>query len=295
MDKVLLITGIFCLAMALRARGIVNDRHLDALVRFVITIALPCLTLTVIGSLRLEPDHFTIAGIALLIMATGAGIALTVGKLARFEPATLRSFVLVATFPNTAFLGYPISYALFGSAGLSYAVIYDQLGMFPLFLTLGFFIAGGRNSMGHGLKFPPFIALLAALTGNLLGFAFAEPVASLVGWVGWTTLPLTIFLIGARIRLGSLGNRKAIAWCLAIKMLIMPGLLYAVLQGLRLDSLPYQVSLLETAMPPALITSIIARRFHLDEDLAITCISAGTLVGMVLFTGATLLSHLLQG
>lgn len=295
MDKVLLITGTFCLAMALRARGIITDRHLDALVRFVITIALPCLTLTVIGSLRLEPGHFTIAGIAWLIMAIGAGISLAIGKLARFESATLRSFVLVATFPNTAFLGYPISYALFGSAGLSYAVIYDQLGMFPLFLTLGFFIAGGRKSMGQGLKFPPLMALLAALAGNLMGITFTDPLASLIGGIGWTTLPLTIFLIGARIRLGSLGNRKAIVWCLAIKMLIMPGLLYAVLQGLHLDSLPYQVSLLETAMPPALITSIIARQFHLDEDLAVNCISVGTLAGMVLFTGATLLSHVFQG
>jgi malate permease and related proteins len=295
MDKILLITGTFCLAMALRAAGLIRDKHLDALVRFVITIALPCLTLTVIGSLSVQNAHFDIAVIAWLIMTAGAALAFAVGKLARFESKKLRAFVLAAAFPNTAFLGYPISYALFGSTGLSYAVIYDQLGMFPLFLSLGFFIAGGRESLLQGLKFPPFIALLAALALNLLGFSLITPVGTVLSWVGWTTLPLTIFLIGARIRLRALRDCKTVSWCLLIKMIIMPGLLFAALQALGYSGLPYQVTLLETAMPPALITSIIARQFQLDEDLTIACISVGTVLGMVVFTGSTLLSFFLKG
>lgn len=284
MDKVLLITGIFSLAIALRRVGVVREKHLTFLVRYVINLSLPCLTLMTIGALDLGKAHFDIAVIAWLVMFAGAAISWQVGKLLRLEGSRLRVFILVSTFPNTALLGYPLSYALFGEIGLSYAVIYDQMGMFPVFLTLGFFVAGGTESLLHCLKFPPFLALLAALALNVSGVRFSGTLASLVDGIGWTTLPLTIFLIGARVRLTSLRDVKPLAACLALRMFLVPLLLFAVFRVLGMSGLPYRVTLLETAMPPALITSIIALQFRLGEEFAIACISAGSLLCVFLFT-----------
>ncbi|MGA7828738.1 MAG: AEC family transporter [Geobacteraceae bacterium] len=284
MDKVLLITGIFCLALILRRVGVVREKHLTHLVRYVISFSLPCLTLATISSLDLRKAHFDIAVIAWLVMFTGAALAYGIGKLIKLEGARLRVFMLVSTFPNTALLGYPLSYALFGATGLSYAVIYDQMGMFPVFLTLGFFIAGGKESIFHCLKFPPFLALLAALVLNGAGIRFPGSVATVLGWFGWTTLPLTIFLIGARVQLHSLRESKPVAVCLAVRMFLMPLLLLLAFHFLGKHGLPYRVTLLETAMPPALTTSIIALQFQLDEEFAIACISAGSLLCILLFT-----------
>lgn len=289
MDKILLITGIFCLALILRRSGVVREKHLTHLVRYVISFSLPCMTLVTIGGLDLRKAHFDIAVIAWLVMFAGAAISFAVGRLIRLEGAKLRVFILVSTFPNTALLGYPLSYALFGATGLSYAVIYDQMGMFPVFLTLGFFIAGGKESIFHCLKFPPFLALLAALTLNVAGISFAAPFDTVLGWFGWTTLPLTIFLIGARVRLNSLRESKPIAACLAVRMILVPLLLLAAFHFLGKDSLPYQVTLLETAMPPALTTSIIALQYRLDEEFAIACISAGSLLCILMFTVSSVL------
>lgn len=288
MDKILLITGIFCLALILRRTGVLREKHLTHLVRYVISFSLPCMTLVTIGGLDLRKAHFDIAVIAWLVMFTGAAISYAVGKLLRLEEARLRVFILVSTFPNTAFVGYPLSYALYGATGLSYAVIYDQMGMFPVFLTLGFFIAGGRESIFHCLKFPPFLALLAALALNFAGIRFSAPIDTMLGWFGWTTLPLTIFLIGARVRLTSLRDSKPLAACLAVRMVLVPLLLLMVFHFLGKDGLPYRVALLETAMPPALTTSIIALQYRLDEEFAIACISAGSLLCILLFTVGSL-------
>ncbi len=289
MDKILLITGIFCLALILRRTGMVREKHLTHLVHYVISFSLPCMTLVTIGGLDLRKAHFDIAVIAWLVMFAGAAISFAVGKLMRLESARLRVFMLVSTFPNTAFVGYPLSYALFGATGLSYAVIYDQMGMFPVFLTLGFFIAGGKESIFHCLKFPPFLALLAALTLNVAGIRFSAPFDTVLGWFGWTTLPLTIFLIGARVRLTSLRDSKPIAACLAVRMILIPLLLLMVFHFLGKNGLPYQVTLLETAMPPALTTSIIALKYRLDEEFAIACISAGSLLCILMFTVSSVL------
>lgn len=290
MDKVFLIVGIFTLAMILRRTGVVREKHVGLLVRYVVAISLPCLTLNVIGGLDLKNAHFDIAVIAWIVMLGGAALSWAVGKLAGIDGKRLRVFVLVTTFPNTGFLGYPLTYALFGEAGLSYAVLYDQMGMFPVFLSLGFFIAGGKESLLESLKFPPFLALVAALALNATGFHPSGTIAAVLGGIGWTTLPLTIFLIGAKIRFTALRDTKPLVLCLLLRMLVIPLIVIAALHFMGKGGLPYHVTIMQSAMSPALTTSILALKYKLDEDLAVACISAGTLICLVMFSIAMLLN-----
>jgi len=289
MNKVALICGIFLLAVLLRRQGAVREKHLGLIVRYVLTVSLPCLTLMTIGGLDLRHAHFDIAVIGWCVMFAGAGVSWAIAKLAGYEGARLRVFMLVTTFPNTGFLGYPFAFALFGATGLSYAVIYDQMGMFPVFVSLGFFIAGGKESLHRALRFPPLIALLAALALNGAGYSISGPAARLLEAIGWTTLPLTIFIIGFRVRLTALRDYKPVVWCLAVRMLILPAILCVVLHLLGKSGIPYRVALMETAMPPALTTSILALQYRLDNDLAVACISTGTILSMILFATAVVL------
>jgi len=283
MDKVLLIAGVFTLAILLRKAGIVREKAIGWLVRYVMTISLPCLTLMTIGSLDLKHAHFDVAVIAWLVMAGGAICAFWAGRAAGLEEKRLRAFMLAATFPNTGFLGYPFAFALSGAAGLSYAVIYDQMGMFPVFITLGFFIAGGKTSLFNSLSFPPLIALIVALALNWAGAPPSGTVAAILGSIGWTTLPLTIFIIGLKVRLTSGRDIRPVLLCLFLRMAFIPLLLFLILHLSGKSGLPYRVALMESAMPPALTTGILALQYGLDEDLAVSCISLGTVISMVLF------------
>lgn len=284
MEKLFLITGIFTLAIILRRAGVVRECHVAILTRYIMWLSLPCLTLTTIGSLNLKNSHFDIALIAWGVMLVGASLSYLAGRFLGLKAKSLRVFIMATAFPNTGFLGYPLAYALFGATGLSYAVIYDQMGMFPIFITLGFFIAGARGNLLRSPLFLPFLALLAALSLNWAGVHLTGPLSLILGVLGWTTLPLTIFIIGLRIRPVSMRDSKPIVACLVMKMCVFPLLLFLLLHVTGKEGLPYQVSLMETAMPPALTTGILAIQYRLDEELAFACISAGTLICMLLFS-----------
>jgi malate permease and related proteins len=284
LDKLFLITGIFTLAIILRRAGVVREGHVAILTRYIMWLSLPCLTLTTIGSLDLKNSHFDIALIAWGVMLGGASLSFLAGRVLGLEGKSLRVFILATTFPNTGFLGYPLAYALFGATGLSYAVIYDQMGMFPIFITLGFFIAGARGNLLRSPLFLPFLALLAALFLNWAGIHFTGTISLVLRNLGWTTLPLTIFIIGLRIRPISMRDSKPVVTCLVLRMCVFPLLLFLLLHLCGKEGLPYQVTLMETAMPPALTTGILAFLYRLDEELAVACISAGTLICMLLFS-----------
>jgi hypothetical protein len=258
------------------------------MVRYVMTISLPCLTLVSIGALRLKQAHLETAVIAWLVMATGVILSYLTGKFIGLTGKKLRVFILVSTFPNTAFLGYPFSYSLFGADGLSYAIIYDQIGMFPLFITLGLFIAGGKKGLAQLYSFPPLIALIAAIALNRAGLPPSGLFAKLLGGVGWTTLPMTIFIIGLKVRFSALRELKGVTASIILRMFIIPAFLFITLHFLGMKGLSYNVAILETAMPPALITGIAAMQYHLDEDLAVSCISVGTVISLILFSIAML-------
>ncbi len=275
--------------MALRKAGVIRDRHSRFITSYVINFSLPCLTMMTINRLDLNNIDFKVVIIAWAVMAAGARLSYFAAKTLGLTGGKLRSFILVATFPNTCFVGYPVTFALYGSAGLTYAVIYDQMGMVPLFLTIGFMVAGGRKSLISALKFPPFIALLFALLLNKTGFSIPGAVAPILQWAGWTTLPLTIFLIGVKITLKAVHDYQNVAASVALRMIAIPALLFALLALLGITGLPYKVALLETTMPPALVTSILALRYNLDEEFAIASISVGTILGMFVFAVLTLL------
>jgi len=284
-DKVVLIISIFFTAMAMRKAGLVRGKHVALITDYVVNVSLPCLSVVTLARLDLKGAHLEVAVIAWGMILAGAGLAYAVGRMTALTDRNLRAFVLLSAFPNTGFLGYPLAYAVFGSSGLSYAIIYDQIGMFPLFLTLGFFVAGGRESLGSALRFPPFIALLAGLIFNVTALPLPQLVATPLTALGWTTLPLTIFLIGAKITFKGNHDFRYIATALTLRMLLLPLMLWLVLQALEMHGLPYQVALMETAMPPALSTSILALKYNLDEELTVSCIGAGTVLCILIFAG----------
>lgn len=289
MDKFLLILIPFLTAMVLRRLGVIRERHAALVTAYVLNFSLPCLTIMTIGALDLKKANFWVVLIAWIVMPAAALLAWLTGRMLRLDDGKLRSFILVVTYPNTCFIGYPVTFALYGSAGLPFAVMYDQMGMVPLFLTLGFFIAGGRKSLGSALKFPPFISLLLALVLNLAGVAIPASVGSVLKAIGWTTLPLTIFLIGIKVTLESIRDYRNVAASVALRMIAVPAILWIALTALGIKGLPYEVALLESAMPPALITSILALKYGLDEEFAIASISAGTMLCMLALAAFTLL------
>jgi len=169
-ERVLFIALIFSAAYALKAVGVFRREHSEILVDYVVYFCLPVLVFREMRRLEPDPEALGVVLTAWGTILTSLLISFLTGRFFSLKGGSMRAFLLVSSFGNTAFLGYPFAFAFFGSEGLTYAVLYDQLGSFLMVVSLGFLIASGKVSARLGLRFEPrelgaslkhaFIALL---------------------------------------------------------------------------------------------------------------------------------------
>ncbi len=198
---------------------------------------------------------------------------------------TQGSFILSAMVGNTGFLGYPIVLAVYGTQYFAWAIFYDLLG--SLFGTWGLGVAlaghfGGRaTNLWQSSK---VILINPALWSFGFGLLFRQvQIPQLAEFylekLAWSVIVLSLLLMGMRLsKINSWHNLPSGAIAIGIKMLLVPLILGISLKILGLTSTPAKIILLQTAMPPAFSTLIIAETFNLDSDLTVTTIALGTVI-----------------
>ncbi|MDQ7038787.1 MAG: AEC family transporter [Aquificota bacterium] len=273
-ERVLFVALVLISAYLLRRSGVFGEKDADPFVRYVIYLSLPALVFREVRGVEIGGESLGVVAVAWAVILGSLAVSWCVGKLVRMEERTLRSFMLVSSFGNTAFLGYPFTYALFGEEGLKFAVLYDQIGSFLLVVSVGFLVATGRLSFREVLSFPPFLALaLGVITKNLSVPSFLE---TFLNVVSWSLIPSVLFAIGLRISFRDImGSLREAVLCLVIKMVLAPLVLLVVLKVLSLKTLGFKVALLETSMPPMVMAGILAMRYNLDDRVAVSSITLG--------------------
>ena len=201
--------------------------------------------------------------------------------------------MLVGGLGNTSFFGLPMVEAYYGEAGLSTAIVADQLGSFLTLSVLGITVAGlyssGRPTATEIalriLRFPPFIALVIAFA--LIPFEYAPWFSALLKRLGDTLAPLALLSVGLQLRLGHVAEHgRNLALGLGFKLILAPlaiYLLYVQLFGAQGQAI--QVTLFEAAMPPMITAAIVASEHELDPDLANLMVAVGLLVSFVTLYG----------
>jgi predicted permease len=194
--------------------------------------------------------------------------------------------MLVGGLGNTSFFGVPMVEAFYGNAGISTAIIADQLGSFFTLSILGITVAGiyssGRPTAAEIARrialFPPFIALAIALL--LIPVPFADWFMVLLKRLGDTLAPLALLSVGLQLRLGHVAEHKRnLAIGLAFKLVLAPlaiYLLYVQLFGAHGQAI--QVTLFEAAMPPMITAAIVASEHDLDPPLANLMVAVGLIL-----------------
>ena len=288
-ERVLFVALIFLLAYALKLLRVFREEDAGAFINYVIYFSLPALVFGKVREVELTADAVGVVLSAWLVILFSLLISFIVGRLLQMEDRTLKAFVLVSSFGNTAFMGYPFTFALFGDEGLRYAVLYDQLGSFLLVVSVGFLIATGRFSLREVVFFPPFVALLLAFLSRPLELpAF---LSVFIDTTGKSLIPVVLFSLGLKFSPKHLlDSMKNALLTVSLKMLLVPLLVLIGLKTFGLDTLNYRVVLLESAMPPMVMAGVFAIKYGLDERLAVSAITLGILLS---FFTVPLFLHLL--
>ena len=201
-------------------------------------------------------------------------------------PETRRSvFSFCILLANTAFLGIPICEALFGSTGAFYAVIYD-FGLTVVGFSIGLWLlSGGKFGDWKSMIINPLVvSVLLGLIVSTTGIAFPAWLTKPLSTVGQATLPIALLVAGAQI--GNLRFKKSeisrdMSAVIALRLVIVP----LVMLGFFLISgsldLSKNVIVMEAAMPVAVSTTIMAKRFDADARFTASATLFSTVLSML--------------
>lgn len=288
-EKLFFLVATILSSYLLKAGGIFKEKEANTFINFVIYFALPLTVVESIRNLKSGKEVVEVVGFAWGVILFSFLLSALVGRVLKLPDKTFKSFVLVCSLGNTAFLGYPYAYAVFGDEGLRYAILYDQLGSFLAVITLGLFVSTGKFSLREVLTFPPFWGLVAGFL--LIGREIPSYIDRFLEVSADSLIPVILFSLGLKLDLR--GIRESITLgtlATGIKMVVVPLGVLLLLKALGLNQLHHRVILLESSMPAMVMSAVIAIKYGLDERLAVSAVMLGVFASF--FTVPIILSYL---
>ena len=262
------------------------------LVDFIIYFSLPAIVFSKIYPLSLDTKILWLILMFMGIIFFNLFLSYTIGKIMRLSRVTLATFMIMATFGNTSFIGFSYIDAFYGQDYIVYGVIYDIFGSFLLLVSVGMIIitwgSGRKNSILNISKsiflFPPMIIFFITIFAK--NFEVPKFIIYTSQNLGATLVPIAMIAIGMKLELKHIFSRLHIVTvAVVLKMLIVPIIiLFTFKYFYGVDETWVKVTLIEVAMPPMTMAAVLAIKGGLDEKIAINSLVLGVIVSLFTIT-----------
>jgi predicted permease len=300
------VIAVVLVVLAAGGTGIAAGRRWtgsERLARFVLAAMLyalfPVVTFANVAHLRLTTQIGVGLGLAYASLALTGLVGWFVGaRVLRLERPQTGALICAGLLANTGYLGLPLTSALLGNGRLPTAVLYDQLVSGPTLLIAGFGVGaafGTRAGEGAAQRVRSFAARnppLAALAAGLIGGPSVAPpwLLDVSHAIVLALLPLGFLAVG--VNLAAAGppraRGRALGAAIGLRVVLAPLALLG-LSRLVSGGVP-DAYRLQSAMPTAVNSLVVAHAYGLDLSLAAAAIGWST--GLVL-TGGLVASLLL--
>jgi len=173
-----------------------------------------------------------------------------------------------------------------GTIGVPFVIIFSLTQM-TLLATLGSFMGaafggenGGYKKMAKdALTFPPFFAAIIGVVLFLIHFQLPSEIEYVLSFTGPITTYLALIAVGLGIGIRfSLTEIRESLEVVVIRQFLIPILVIPLVFFSGLPPLPVSIIILESLMPPAVLTVVYAKSFNLDSEKAATIVTIGTLL-----------------
>ncbi|GAB5438046.1 AEC family transporter [Falsiruegeria mediterranea] len=276
--------------------GFFNQSHIDGLMRFTQSFAIPCLLFRAIASLdlqasfdpRLLASFYT--GAALCFIAGMAGARLIFKR--DWEDAVVIGFCCL--FSNSVLLGLPITERAYGSDNLTgnYAIIaFHSPFCYGVGITVMEVIRnrgnGGTKMVGSVLSamFKNVLILGIALgfIANLTGLVMPQVVDDALDLVIRAALPGALFALGGvLVQYRPEGDMRTILFVCCISLMVHPTLVWLFGKTLALPQDLFRSAVLNASMAPGFNAYIFANMYGRAKRVAASSV--------LMATGASILS-----
>ena len=219
-------------------------------------------------------------------------LAYFIGRMMKLNKLLLATFMIMATFGNTSFIGFSYIDAFYGQDYIVYGLIYDLFGSFLLLVSIGMFIitwgSGRKNDIKTIFKsiflFPPTLMFLITVLAK--NFEVPNFLILTSQTLGSTLVPIAMIAIGMKLELKHIFVKfHIVSMAMILKMVIVP---LIVLIGFKyfygIDQTWVKVTIIEVAMPPMTMATVLAIKGGLDEKVAINSLVLGVLLSLLTIT-----------
>jgi predicted permease len=259
----------------------------------------PCLVFHLIVTAQIGPDETWRMGAFTVALVLGVGL---LGRLAavpfRLDRQTLSAFLIVVMFSNAGNYGLSVILFAFGREALARAAIYFVVSAVMMY-TFGVFMASaGRRSARDAfcgvLRVPTVYAVLAAGVVVAAGVTLPLPVMRPIQLLSDAAIPIMMLVLGMQLERGAWPERPVLVGVAALLTLVAaPALGFVLASALGLTGPARQAALVESAMPSAVITTIIALEFDVKPAFVTATVVLTTIVSPI--TVALLIAFLKSG
>ncbi len=218
------------------------------------------------------------------------GLAWLAARALKLDRPTTGALMLITAFGNTGFLGYPVVSAAYhgDKHAILTAVMFDQFAMSLALNSIGVAVAtcfaGSKfqwRSLLHFVKGPLLPATIIAL---IFRKAYVPSlIMSPLTYLSAATVPLAMISIGLSLSGSSLRQYPAaFGTAIVLKMALLPVLMYFALPLIGVTGTIAKVVVLESAMPSAVVSGVIASRYGANGRFAAGAIFVMTLLSVIM-------------
>ncbi len=232
--------------------------------------------------------------VSMVILASGVIVFMlllswVLSKLLRLPQALASAFILSVAFINSGNYGLSLNHFALGEAGLLWASIY--------FITsalwtnsVGVYIASaGRmdplRAVKNLAKVPAVYAILLSLILRALNISIPQAISRPIELLALAMIPMMLLVLGMQIsKAGSPKRLGLLSIVVALRLIISPTVAWFMANALRMPIIGMQAGVLESAMPTAVLASILALQYDSEPDFVTGAILVSTLLSPITLT-----------
>jgi predicted permease len=285
-NQVIILFFVIIVGVYARKRNIISADMTKKMSDLLLQVTQPLL---IISSFQFEFSEEMLRNAALVLLMSLV-IHLFSMLVARFiyirYPERTRSVLkYITVFSNCGFMGFPVLESVFGSVGVFYGALY-VIPFNVLALSYGVMVFTGKSdkdTIKKILSHPVIISVAVGMVLFLLQIQLPGPVAKAVSMVGSMTSPLSMLIVGAllaEIPFREMFSGIEVYVGSAVRLILLPLLLFGILSLLRLPEDVLRVCTILTAMPAAANTAIFAEKYDGAAGLASRLIGISTILSI---------------
>jgi predicted permease len=276
------------------AAGLLVARYLGvspkAVSRIAFYIFSPCLVFVLLTSGQLDGNDITrmaaFAASSILIMGI---IAALIARFLGFRRELMMALIITVMFANAGNYGLSLTLFAFDDQALAYASIFFVTSAFLVY-TLGVVLASwGRSDLKTALvgvfKVPVIYAVLFALFYNWLGWQLPLPIERTISLLSDAAIPVMIVLLGIQLYNARISREIfKVGLSSSLRLVVSPIIAIGLAYLFHLEGPAYQAGVVESAVPTAVLTTVLATEFDLEPAFVTTTVVASTLLSPLTLT-----------